>query len=640
MSAIWGNVSFHGTIENGIGERMAEPYRTKCKIDRYEEAVREECYFGCGIQYITKEAEKEILPYMDEATGIIITADCILDNRTELLSALGAEKDMPDGTLLRLAYEQWGMEFLKHIRGLYAIAIYEQKTKTLYLAADHVAGRCLYYYKTDVGITFSTLLRPILAIHPEIAENELYLKDYLLAPGLMPNISSTETPYQDVYKLNPGTYLKITEEKVEELSYWNPSEQNGVERYHGAKKYGMHFRKLYEQCVSDALRSNGEVGISMSSGFDSATVGVLAAKQLMSVGKKLWAYTYVPSEETTVNRAKNNVMNEQQDVEEIAAGYSNIRTHFLNNGGKNCLEELPEELDAMEIPFKAFVNFPNLCEIYRTAAAQGCKVLLTGQCGNSTVSHGYIDDVLYDLYEKKDYLRFLLWLNRYSKTVKESRKQALKGCLNYFRYAKKQYTSGEFSYQPTNDFLSEKICGGYPLEERFRKNGLTIMESVPTSEGYYHRMLYKPALFTYIGEWETKMGLKYGLVIRDATKDMRMLTFCYHLPYRYFAYRGMPRWLIRENLSDLLPKRLLDNWLRYGVQNADYLARIGRDWETLLPLLRERIEQFPKKDWIAEKQLLAYLSEFDLKMNSQEYSRFDSVVYLYTLAVFLKERKL
>lgn len=104
--------------------------------------------------------------------------------------------------------------------------------------------------------------------------------------------------------------------------------------------------------------------------------------------------------------------------------------HFFNRGGKNCLNPLPEELSILEIPLKAFVNLPNLTEICEAAVSDGCKVLLTGQAGNSTVSYGYIDDILCSLYQEGHIFTFLSWLNHYALHVGESRKKALKSCLD------------------------------------------------------------------------------------------------------------------------------------------------------------------------------------------------------------------
>lgn len=92
-------------------------------------------------------------------------------------------------------------------------------------------------------------------------------------------------------------------------------------------------------------------------------------------------------------------------------------------------------------------------------------------------------------------------------------------------------------------------------------------------ESYRNWVWFAPFL-SYIGEFETKLGLHYGLVFRDPTRDCRMIHFCYHLPYRYFAYQGTPRFLIRSAMKGRLPDAILDNWMRYGVQNADWFTRI------------------------------------------------------------------
>lgn len=115
---------------------------------------------------------------------------------------------------------------------------------------------------------------------------------------------------------------------------------------------------------------------------------------------------------------KNDVIDETEDVMKIVSMHQNIIPHFLTNEGRNCLEDLEKCVKYMEIPVKAFVNMPNLCEIYRKAVCDGSSVILSGQMGNSTISHGYIDDILYHLFSNKKYLKFACWLNNYSKTVK------------------------------------------------------------------------------------------------------------------------------------------------------------------------------------------------------------------------------
>lgn len=588
MSAIWGIISFHHEIAPSAADIMRKPYEEKCKLQRISVLEKQNLLMGCGIQYITPESRFEELPCLHQQKNFYFDADCLLDNREELLQVLSPElsvsgSSMPDGTLLYQAYAKWGIECVHHLRGLFSFAIYEPAKQTLYLVADQLSSRCLYYYRREDSVIFSTLLEPITSLCPEIRHNELFIKDFLTAPGLMPNMIPADTPYQDVYKLNPGTYLECTPEGITEHRYWHPQSTPAPCTFRTAAEYGAYFRTLYEDCVRDALRTDGEIGVSFSSGLDSATVGTLAAKQLQEEGKDLYTYTYVPSEEAPRDRNRNNVLNEEKDALSITEHYPNMLPHFLNNHGKNCLEDLELGLNIMEVPFKAFINLPNLCEIYRTASSDGCKVLLSGQSGNSTVSHGYIDDVLYDLYSTHHYVTFLKYLNRYSLTVKESRKDALRGCYRYFQFATKTYRNPQFTYTPDNPFLTSAILDDYPLRERFLAGGTKFTEQLPLPRWLYQEMLYRQSFLTYIGELETKMGLYHGIIIRDPTKDIRMMSFCYHLPYHLFAYQGTPRWLIRGNLQDLLPASLLDNWMRYGVQNSDWFVRIIRDWKRLQP---------------------------------------------------------
>lgn len=631
MSAIWGYLSYTNPINETLSTSMEAPYREKCKIDCYRNQQHSHLYMGCGIQHITKEAQQEVLPVFDKENGIYFTADCILDNRDELISLLNVTSSEPDGTLMYLAYKKWGIDCLKKFRGMFSMAVYDTNTNTLYLASDPVSSRCLYYYKTKEFVCFSTLLEPIRRACPDIALNEYYLKDFLTAPGLIPNIVPTETPYTGIYKINPGCYMTVTRDSVTEHSYWTPFTQR-KQRHLTAKGYGKAFRALYTECVKDTLRTDGEVGISMSSGLDSASVGALAAIELKGKNKTLYSYTYVPYETPEPDkRHKDYVHDETADVMNIVEMHPNIKPHFLNNNGKNCFDFLPDGLNIMEIPYKAVVNFPNLYEVYCHAKNDRCKIVLTGQSGNTTISHGKIIDILYDSYQKRHYLRFLLALNRYSKTTKISRKEALRSCLQQFKHADKLYRHPNIEeYRPDNPFLSKHILENYPLKERYKEGDLELLASIPTSQGAYLQYLHKKALYTYIGELETKLGLATGILLRDPTRDIRLLEFCANLPYHLFAYRGTPRWLIRENLNDILPASVLENWMRYGVQNSDWLLRIKRDFTTISNYITSILETTGKQT--KKLSLLSLINEKEIERcisSAEKNASFDSSDFFY-----------
>ena len=123
MSAIWGCVEFDKrqcSVNTMDGE-----YRRKCKLQKINEVSFAGALVGCGLQIINEEDEHENLPYVIDDDAII-TADCILDNRDELIRELLPDKDklqdnscIPSGKLLTLAYKKWHYDMVSHIRGIF-----------------------------------------------------------------------------------------------------------------------------------------------------------------------------------------------------------------------------------------------------------------------------------------------------------------------------------------------------------------------------------------------------------------------------------------------------------------------------------------------------------------------------------------
>lgn len=639
MSSIWGIISKSSDISETAAQLMRSPYETKCKLDRIRTIHNSRILFACGIQHITREAEQELLPLFDAEQQIYFTADCLLDNRAELMQELSlTNNNLADGTIMYEAYKKWGIDCLLHFRGLFSLAVYDAAADILYLAADPTSSRCLYYYHHNEQFCFSTLLDPICSVYPDIKINELYIKDFLTAPGMMPNLVSGETPFQNVFQLNPGCYLTFHSGICEEHTYWQAGMYPVNYHCHSAKGYAKAFRKLYSECVSDALRTSADVAISLSSGLDSSSVAALAALDLQHRKKNLYSYTYIPSLETPAPQIKYHYDNEADAVLELTSMYPCIKPSFLTNDGKNCILELSMISDVLEIPYKASVNMPSLNNIYQQAYQQGCRIVLSGQYGNSTVSYGQIENILYDLFLKKRGLKYLHDLNNYCLSTKQSRIKAAKNCYQHFTFARKKLSEKrEFQLSPENRFVSSEILNHYPYEQRYAQIAdLLTRSKLPESADLYHSCLHMRAAFTYIGAYETKLGLANGILIRDPTRDSRMLQFCYQLPFELFAHNGTPRWLIRGALRDLLPTSYVNTWPRYGLQNSDWFARIRRDWSMLYPLLKSNFDDTSQYGFQNAAAIQSYLNNFITQTMDSAEIDMQQLLYLYSAALFYK----
>ncbi len=618
MSAIWGIVALSPdcSVPEHCAQLFESTYKKSCKIDRYESVSGTDALFGCGIQYITKEAEQEQLPIRHPERRLLFTADCVLDNRSEvidLLSSRGYNKhvlnDAPDGTLMYHSYLTFGNDCVTYFRGLFSFAVWEESARTLTLFSDHTSSRSLYYIRQNGLLAFSTRMEPLLKLFPEVTPNVNYHKDFLLANASVVYIVPGETPYRELSLMLPATRLTLTETETAPSSYFSP----GVapqKRYRSAEEYSKHFLALYENCVRDALRTSGEVGISMSSGLDSTSVGVLAARELAEKDQTLHSYTFVPYYERERKEGSKAVYDESVFVTELAQKYPNIRTTVLNNQGKNLFTDMKLCSNIIEMPYKT-AAFPNHHEICCNSASHGCKILLLGTFGNHTVSFGYIENILYDLYCKKKMFSFLRLINRYAKHERISRKKMLMSSLQSFRRFRKHMRDPFARYVPENVFLSITLKQNYSLRTRFSGDVYALFSNGFVNRKTFQQQLTPANYFIYSGVFETQFGLHTGMLLRDPTKDIRLIDFCYCLPFRMYAHHSIPRWLIRGSFASLLPPSVLDSWGQHGLLNTDWLQRVRRDWDTLKPEILHHLNTGLLDSYICKEYVLSFIEAFE-----------------------------
>lgn len=605
MSAIFGKIYYH--TSNRISsecETMLNGYQ-KCVADRFHAENFQTGFMGCCQLFVQKNDEKDILPLT--IGSICIDFDGMLDNVEELIIELGLPTDTPNGNIIYHAYKKWQIDMLSHLKGIYALAIYNKSDDTLFLANDRTASRCLYYYTNEKECIFSTLLRPILSVQSEQSPlSEQYLSDFAILPGLMPSLTPHETPYEHIFKLEPATYLLIKGGNIlVKEHYWYPVPDSKVYK---KKECGSAFMNLFNQCVAKAIDTPYEIGIAMSSGLDSSSVGAVAATLLRAQNRSLYSYTYVPITDEIEKTHDYDIVNEKEDVLKIVAMHPNMIPHFITNEGKDCYQELDTILDEMEIPIKSFVNSPILRYLYKSARQEGCRIVLNGQFGNSTVSYGMPDDILYHFYQTKQY-GTLLWNQwKYCKRAHIPFLKDTKALLRYFgsqKRMKERYAMTEETLYP--NFFSADLITKYHKLTRFEENGIQMNPSHMLSKEEYPKYAYSPAALSYVGEIETKFSLYCGVLIRDVTRDPDIIQFCLDIPYGAYMQDGLPRWLIRGNFKKYLPKEITHTLFRYGLQNGDWIIRLKPDWEQYRMQLSECLNQKKYKDYLNTNAINAFL---------------------------------
>ncbi|MBO4921479.1 MAG: hypothetical protein J5372_06145 [Lachnospiraceae bacterium] len=603
MSAIWGVIPKNNKIHltDRIHEIFLNAYSNSCKVDSYAHFLSKDIYVGCGIQHIT-ESPSPLSPIRDTDKHLIFAADCLLDNRDEIYSLLNTSdsvndlKKISDDELMYRAYLTLGEEAFSHFTGLYSIAIFDKTTSRLSLISDPVSARCLYYTQTPDVIVFSTLLNPIrLFLESETdyktEYNEDYFKDFLLSDPSLIYIVPQETPYKNIYMMPPGTIKYFSGDTTCAKEYNNIDVNSKMPE--DPELCSDMFMELYRTCISDAVNTTGEVGIALSSGLDSSGIAILASQNLAGYGKNLYSFTFTPHPalKTTTVHDTNVLFDESQPVLDLCNMYPNIKPEFLSNQGKNCFEDVSECLIILEMPYKSGA-IPNHLEICKEAGKKNCRIILNGIFGNSTVSFGELHHILYDLYMAKDLEHLISYLDKYCQHQTIEPEKALRKCLSMFsNYAPASFDPS--SFVPQNPFLLPYILENYQLEKRFTVDKRTLSRQF-IDHVFYPEYLQSKALLMYLGAFETKMGLAHNMILRDPTKDIRIIDFCKRLPYSYFAFNGETRWLTRHGFRNLLPPSILENRQQHAYLNTDYVNRIQRDWGALCPLLSETFKDVPK----------------------------------------------
>jgi asparagine synthase (glutamine-hydrolysing) len=164
-------------------------------------------------------------PLYNEDHTVLVTFNGEIFNFKEIEAELLAHghtfRTRCDTEVIVHAWEQWGVECLKRFNGMFAFAVWDKRTKTLFIARDRLGVKPLFYSELPDGqLVFGSELKAVLA-HPGVkrridpqAVEEYFAFSYVPDP---------KTIYKDVKKLEPGAYLCVRRgaNQVKPVRYWD-----------------------------------------------------------------------------------------------------------------------------------------------------------------------------------------------------------------------------------------------------------------------------------------------------------------------------------------------------------------------------------------------------------------------------------
>jgi len=238
-------------------------------------------------------------PMLDPLTGNAIVFNGEIYNYRELRKDCEAAGDAfrseSDTEVILALYRRHGVDCLRFLRGMFAIALWDARQQQLFIARDRVGKKPLNYALTRHGIVFCSEIHP-LACHPSVSgEIDLEALELYLQLQVVP---APRTIYRQIRKLPPAHLAVFDRGGLKLERYWN------VDYSASARLSEDEALEAFESKLTEAVRlrmiSDVPIGALLSGGVDSSVVVALMAKlsgspvRTFSIGFQEGAFNELP----------------------------------------------------------------------------------------------------------------------------------------------------------------------------------------------------------------------------------------------------------------------------------------------------------------------------------------------------------
>lgn len=223
-------------------------------------------------------------PMQDDVRGLSIVFNGEIYNfrdlRNELSAAGYAFRTSSDTEVVLAAYDKWGSECLARLNGMFAMAIFDARKKTVFLARDRAGEKPLFYrFEEGQSLRFSSELKGLLADPRVSRELDHRALDYYLMMGYVPG---QECILRGCSKLPPAHALEfdLRAGTVHKWRYWQAPE---LDKSAAAGQYDEvalldELEALLEDAVRRQLEADVDVGVMLSGGVDSSLIAAMAVR--------------------------------------------------------------------------------------------------------------------------------------------------------------------------------------------------------------------------------------------------------------------------------------------------------------------------------------------------------------------------
>lgn len=472
-----------------------------------------------------------------------------------------------DTEVILAAYLKWGIDCVKKLNGMFAIAIFDRETQALHLVRDRIGKKPLYYWFENGNLVFASELKPIMAC-PGFAKR--------IQTGVLPRylyqqyISGPETVFENVYKVAPGERITFVNGKLQKQKYWDLKEvyhqkkENPPKSFEEAK---AQLKALLETAVAQRMVADVPLGTFLSGGYDSSLVTAVA----QSLSREPVKTFSIGFEEKQYNEA--------EYAKEVAAylGCDHTEMYIGEQDMFRLIESIPKYYDE---PFADSSQIPSM--LVSELARKDVTVALSGDggdeffCGYNVYDKvlqaqkldkigavaGAVGDVLH-ITDKYPFKVRVIAKNR----NKEAKTQFIAG--NYLKAAEGMVRKDKNTFLPCY----------YDFETKYQEKNWQERRMLLDMETYLPEDILCKV---------DRASMKYSLETRCPILDTNVMEYAFSLPHEFKYGNGMKKRILKELAYDYIPREMLerkktgfsvplDKWLR-GPLKEQVLAFAGAEF--------------------------------------------------------------
>ncbi|MEI6887558.1 MAG: asparagine synthase (glutamine-hydrolyzing) [bacterium] len=433
--------------------------------------------------------------------------------------------DHSDTETILHGYEEWGVNVLDKLKGMFAFAIWDLRIKKLFIARDPLGIKPLYYFNENGQFIFGSEIKALLVtnlIHREYDEETLM--KFLM---FRVHDSTEQTFFKGIKRLQPGCYMIVGETGVDEIKkYWNPKFNPNFKSEKTDDEYAKEFYDIYKSTIKRHIISDVPVGVSLSGGLDSSGV-VSVMKELMLEGSDLHTsgnlYTF-----SALYPGKS--IDESKYINEVEK-YVNSTPIYVYPNLDEFWQEINEWIITQEEPTISSAPYAYY-SVYRKAS-EYVKVMLSGNGGDELLA-GYLPYF-------KSYATSAINQNEYIPLARE----LVKSFGIYGKYLGDlvlSKLSSKTNLLSMNDFL---------LEER-KKYKYNYKASDNLNERLFNDVTQysTPNLLRY----EDKNSMAFSIESRVPFLDSDLVEYIFNLPIDQKIKNGYTRYVYRNAMKGHMPE--------------------------------------------------------------------------------------